>query len=210
MVITWFGHSCFLLENSHGEKILMDPFNKSIGGTPFKGSVDIVTISHDHFDHNYTDLINPGAVIINMPCSYESSSIKIQGLPSYHDNIKGAKRGDNIIYIIETDNLRLCHLGDLGHMLSDKELDLLGVLDILFIPVGGNFTIDPEIAAKLCNKVQSKLVIPMHYKVPHIDFPVHGIEKFIAFMKNAMNLKSHKLTIDAPLEGVNMVKIFEL
>lgn len=210
MVITWFGHSCFLLENSHGEKILMDPFNKSIGGTPFKGSVDIVTISHDHFDHNYTDLINPGAVIINMPCSYESSSIKIQGLPSYHDNIKGAKRGDNIIYIIETDNLRLCHLGDLGHMLSDKELDLLGVLDILFIPVGGNFTIDPEIAAKLCNKVQSKLVIPMHYKVPHIDFPVHGIEKFIAFMKNAVNLKSHKLTIDAPLEGVNMVKIFEL
>lgn len=210
MVITWFGHSCFLLEDSHGEKILMDPFNKSMGGTPFKGSVDIVTISHDHFDHNYTELINPGAMIINTPCSYESSSTRIQGIPSYHDNMKGAKRGDNIIYIIETDDLRLCHLGDLGHMLSDKELDLLGSIDILFIPVGGNFTIDPEIAAKLCNKIQSKLVIPMHYKVPHIDFPVRGIEKFISFMKNATNLKSHKLTIDTPLEGVNMVKIFEL
>ncbi|HAK41935.1 MAG TPA: MBL fold metallo-hydrolase [Clostridium sp.] len=210
MIITWFGHSCFLLENSCGEKVLMDPFNKCLGGTPYKGSVDIVTISHDHFDHNYTDLINPGAMIINTPCLYESSSIKIQGIPSYHDNIKGAKRGNNIIYIIETDNLRLCHLGDLGHMLSDKELDLLGTLDILFIPVGGNFTINPEIAAKLCSKIQSKLVIPMHYKVPHIDFPVYGIEKFIAFMKNAMNLKSHTLTIDTPLEGVNMVKIFEL
>ncbi|WP_346896868.1 MBL fold metallo-hydrolase [Clostridium sp. UBA7503] len=210
MVITWFGHSCFLLENSHGEKILMDPFNKCLGGTPYKGSVDIVTISHDHFDHNYTDLINPGAIIINTPCSYESSSIKIQGFPSYHDNIKGAKRGDNIIYLIETDSLKLCHLGDLGHMLAAEELDLLGTVDILFIPVGSNFTIAPEIAATLCNKIQSKLVIPMHYKVPHIDFPVHGIENFISFMKNAVNLKSHTLAINQPLEGVNLVKIFEL
>lgn len=210
MIITWFGHSCFLIESSTGDKILMDPFHKCLGGYPYKGSADIITISHDHFDHNYTDLINPGSMIISTPCIYQTSSIKIQGIPCYHDKVKGAKRGENIIYLIEIDGFRLCHLGDLGHILSDIEIDMLGSLDILFIPVGGNFTLEAEIASKLCNKIQSKLVIPMHYKVPSINFPVDGIEKFIAFMKNAMNLKSHTLTIDPPLEGVNMVKIFEL
>ncbi len=210
MKITWFGHSCFLLENSKSEKILMDPFDKCLGGNPYKGSVDIITISHNHFDHNYTELINPGAMIINTPCTYETLSLRIKGFPCYHDDVKGAKRGENIIYLIETDDLRICHLGDLGHMLSDEEIDLIGNLDVLFIPVGGNFTIDPEIASNLCNKIQSKLVIPMHYKIPSINFPLHGIEKFIAFMKNATNLKSHTLTIDSSLEGKNLIKIFEL
>ncbi|MEG1257190.1 MBL fold metallo-hydrolase [Clostridium sp.] len=210
MRITWFGHSCFLIENSIGETILMDPFNKCLGGLPYKGSADITTISHDHFDHNYTALINPGSMIINSPCIYETPSIKIQGILCYHDKVKGAKRGENIIYLIETDGFRFCHLGDLGHTLSDKELDIIGSLDVLFIPVGGNFTLEPETASKVCYKIQSKLVIPMHYKIPSINFPVPGIEKFIAFMKNAMNLKSNTLIIDEPLEGTNIVKIFEL
>ncbi|MEG0308842.1 MAG: MBL fold metallo-hydrolase [Clostridium sp.] len=210
MIITWFGHSCFLIQNSLGQKILMDPYDECLGGDPYKGSADIVTISHNHFDHNCTDLVTPGAIIINTPCVYEMPSIKIQGIPCYHDNVKGAKRGENIIYIIEIDELRFCHLGDLGHMLSDKEIDLIGSLDVLFIPVGGNFTIESETAAKLCNKLQSKLVIPMHYKIPSMNFPIHGMEKFIAFMKNAMNLKSNTLVIDEPLSGINNVKIFEL
>lgn len=210
MKITWFGHSCFLIENSKGKKLLMDPFDKCLGGNPYKGSADIITISHNHFDHNYTELINPGAVIINTPCIYEMDDLKIHGLLCYHDNVKGAKRGENIIYMIETEGLRLCHLGDLGHILTDDEIDIIGNLDVLFMPVGGNFTIDPKTASNLCNTIQSKLVIPMHYKIPSINFPLDGIEKFITFMRNAINLNSNTLTIDASLEGKNLVKIFKL
>ncbi len=210
MVITWLGHSCFLIENSLGKRILIDPFNKALGGCPYKGSVDIVTISHNHLDHNYTTDLNPGFITLNSPDIFESESIKIQGFQSYHDKVKGFKRGSNIIYVYETDALRLCHLGDLGHMLTNDVIDMIGTLDILFIPIGNNFTLDSEVAYTLCNKIQSRIVIPMHYKTPFINYPVQGIEKFIVFMKNAMNLNSNTLIIDESPEKINQVKIFQL
>ena len=208
MLITWLGHSCFLIENSLDEKIILDPFNKSMGGNPYVGSADIITISHNHFDHNFTDFINTGATIIKTPCTYESDTIKIEGFPSYHDNAKGAKRGENIIFLIESDNFRLCHLGDLGHMLTDSEIDLIDNIDILFIPVDSNFTLNPNVASNLCNKINCKLIIPMHYKTSSIDYPVYGIEKFIALMKNAMNLKSNSLVIDNFMDQSRKVVLF--
>lgn len=209
MKVTWFGHSSFLIENSDNEKILMDPYDEVLGGCPYRGSVNIVTISHNHFDHNFLDYINPGAVIINSVCSYENKTIKIQGYPSFHDRFMGKKRGDNIIYVIETEGYRLCHLGDLGHMLSQEQIDLLGEIDILFIPVEGNFTLDEETAAKLCKKLNSRVIVPMHYKCDNINYPCHGIEKFIALMKNAMNINSNYFIFDDFLNKNNQVLILK-
>lgn len=210
MVITWFGQSCFLIESLSGEKILIDPFDKALGGSPYKGSVDIVTISHNHLDHNYTDELNPGYITLNSPVIFQSENVRIQGIQSFHDNLQGFKRGNNIIFIYELDNIRLCHLGDLGHMLTDDVIDLIGNIDILFIPIDYNFALDPELAYKLCLKIQSKIVIPMHYKTAAINYPGDGIERFIAFMKNAMNLNSSTLTIDKAPTCLNQVKIFKL
>lgn len=210
MILTWLGHSCFLLETRNGKKVLMDPFDSTLGISPFKGSVDIVTISHNHFDHNYTKELNPGFLTLNTPSTYEDSDIKIQGFLTYHDNVNGYKRGENVIFTYEADNFKICHLGDLGHMLKDELIDLIGDLDVLLIPIGSNFTLDAEIAYKLCKKVQSKVVIPIHYKTPHLAFPGEGIEKFIALMKNAMNLNSNILDLNDILPDKNQVKILKL
>lgn len=210
MVISWLGHSCFLIENALGTRILMDPFNKTLGISPYKGSVNIVTISHNHLDHNYTNELNPGFITLNTPGVFQSESVKIQGFQSYHDNVRGLKRGSNVIYVFESDGLRLCHLGDLGHMLTSDVIDMIGSLDVLFIPIGSNFTLDSKVAYNLCSKIQSKIVIPMHYKTPSINYPLEGIEKFIAYMKNAMNLNSNTLTINESPNTINQVKIFQL
>lgn len=210
MIITWLGHSCFLLETSQGSKILIDPFDSILGSSPYKGSVNIITISHNHFDHNFTKEINPGFLSLTAPGSYEAYDIKIQGFPSYHDNVNGFKRGSNTIFTYEADNLRICHLGDLGHMLTDDAIDLLGSIDVLFIPISSNFTLDAEVAYSLCRKIQSKLVIPMHYKTAQLNFPGEGIEKFIALMKNAMNLDSNTLVLDELPPIKNQVKLLKL
>lgn len=210
MIITWLGHSCFLIESSLGKKILIDPYSHALGNSPYKGSVDILTISHDHFDHNYINDLNPGFITLNSPSIFQSDSVKIQGFPSYHDNVNGFKRGNNVIFVYEIDNFRLCHLGDLGHMLKDEVIDLIGSLDVLFIPIGSNFTLSSEVAYNLCMKIKSKLVIPMHYKTSTIIYPVQGIENFIALMKNAMRLNSNTLIIDEATLGVNQVKLFKL
>lgn len=210
MIITWLGHSCFLIENNSGVKILMDPYDSTLGNSPYKGSVDIVTISHNHFDHNYTKDLNPGFILLNTTGSFQSKDILIQGFPSYHDNINGLKRGDNIIFTYEIDNFKLCHLGDLGHILESEVIDLIGPIDILFIPISSNFTINEDTAHSLCKKLQSKIIIPMHYKISYLNYPGEGIEKFIALMKNATNLHSNIFEFSELSSIKNQVVIMEL
>ncbi len=206
MDIRWLGHSSFLITDSKGTKILTDPFDESVGYDIYRGCVDITTISHHHFDHDYVSNIICENIVDTVG-EFNIKDIKIQGIPSFHDKMQGAKRGENIIFILEIDDLRVCHLGDLGHMLSDSELDLLGSIDVLFIPVGGNFTIDGEEAAKLCKKLQSKVVIPMHYATPNLKFSLEGVEKFLKFMKNATRVGSNTLSIEDKLDDVNKVII---
>lgn len=207
MDITWLGHASFLIKTSNGKKILMDPFDNTVGYDIYRGTVSIVTISHNHFDHNYIKDITYDN-LIDKSGSFQIEDINIQGIQTFHDKMKGAKRGENIVFILEIDGLRVCHLGDLGHLLSDRELDLLGSIDVLFIPVGGNFTIDGEEAAKICKKLQSKIVIPMHYATPKLKFSLEGVEKFLNFMKNATKINSNSFTVeDKLLNETNKVVI---
>ncbi len=210
MDIKWLGHSSFLITDSRGIRLLTDPFNKTVGYPVFKSETDIVTISHQHFDHNYISEIKGKFQTVNKIGFFNVCDIPITGISAFHDNMKGAKRGEIIIYIFEIDGFRLCHLGDLGHVLDKDTLNKLGKIDVLFIPVGGNYTIDGKTASEVAKSINPHIIIPMHYKTLHHTFSIDGVEKFLTYMKNGEKLASSTLHIDKPLEGQNRVLLLEI
>ncbi|MBI4990900.1 MBL fold metallo-hydrolase [Candidatus Gottesmanbacteria bacterium] len=163
MEITYIGHSSFKLRGKSGT-LVSDPFNPASLGSKFpKVEADVVTISHGHDDHNYSGGVSGSPLIIAGPGEYEVKGIKIIGVPSFHDNENGKERGENTIYRIEIDGISVVHLGDLGHKLDDKSLEILDGVDILLIPVGGVYTISAPIAAEVISQLEPKIVLPMHY-----------------------------------------------
>ena len=164
MEITWFGQSCFKIKGSD-LTIVTDPFSPEIGLKLPKLEADIVTISHGHLDHNNIKGVTGNPFIVDGPGEYEDRGINIIGILTSHDDLKGAKHGLNTIYLIEMDELRICHLGDLGHVLSDATLEKIDGVDILMIPCGGIYTIDAEKAQEVISQISPKIIIPMHYKI---------------------------------------------
>jgi len=207
MKITWLGHASFIIEDSKGRKLLTDPFDKTVGYETYKGTADVVTISHEHFDHNYTKDIQGNFELVNKVGFFYACDIPVKGIPSYHDKSKGAKRGDNIIYTFKMDDYVICHLGDLGHALTKEDIEAIGKVNILLIPVGGNFTLDGKEAAEVAKAIDSNIVIPMHYKTPELSFPLDGVENFIMYMKNGDKIENNSLEITAELTEHNIVKI---
>lgn len=163
------GHSCFRIKGRAGftkesVTVITDPFNPTTVGLPLaKLDANIVTVSHQHNDHSYLDKVKQGYFLIDQPGEYEVSGVSILGYSVDHDNKQGTERGKNNIYVIEMDNCRVCHLGDLGRDLTDQELSELGVIDVLLLPVGGHFTITIKEARELVNRITPTVVIPMHY-----------------------------------------------
>ncbi|MDW8802448.1 MBL fold metallo-hydrolase [Clostridium sp. A1-XYC3] len=208
MEITWLGHSSFFIKDSKGRKILMDPFDESVGYDVFKGDVDVVTISHHHFDHDYLENVNYEHSIDKAGFFY-LSDIPVTGVPSYHDKVQGAKRGENIIFILTIDDYKVCHLGDLGYVLSQDDIEKIGKVDVLLIPIGGNYTLDGKEASQVAKLINSPLVIPMHYKTPMLSFELEGLESFLTYMKNGERVGSNKLTLEGPLEDINKVMILD-
>jgi len=144
---------------------LIDPFSKEIGLRSPKIKDDLVLITHDHYDHSNTDNMEGEVFLVNTPGEYERKGIHVRGILSYHDNQEGVERGLNTIFVIKTEEMNVCHLGDLGQdKLNEKQLDEIGDVDILMIPVGGKFTVDPKIAMQIIESIEPKIVIPMHYK----------------------------------------------
>ncbi len=188
MKIKWLGHSSFMITSDTGTKIITDPYHA--GGRfiygEIKESADIVTVSHEHGDHNNVAAVGGNPKVLKETAPVEIKGIKFNGIPTYHDDAGGSKRGSNVIFCFEVDGIRVCHLGDLGHQLGDKEVAALGKVDILLIPVGGNFTIDAKLAADTCRKLNPKVVMPMHYRNERCpEFPVAGVEDFLSIMKKA-------------------------
>lgn len=170
MNITWYGQSCFKIQTksqrgSEAVTIITDPFNKEIGLRPPQGNAEIVTISHSHDDHNNSGAIKGEPFVVDAPGEYSLKGIQIEGIESYHDKEKGAKRGRNTIFTIESEFLKVCHLGDLGHVLSENQLEKIGSVDVLMIPVGGKFTLSAKEAEEVIGQIEPKIIIPMHYKV---------------------------------------------
>lgn len=164
MEITFLGHSSFKIKTKTAT-LVTDPYNsESVGLIYPKTEADIVTISHEHKDHNDISKIDKAPFIINGAGEYEIKDVLIYGIPAYHDSQEGKERGKITVYTIEAEGLRLCHLGDLGHKLTPKQLEQVNGVDVLFIPVGGVYTIDAKGALEVVSQIEPKIVIPMHYQ----------------------------------------------
>lgn len=183
MTITWYGQSCFRLE-SKGVSVLIDPFSKEIGLRAPRLNDNIFLVTHEHYDHNNVPLAGgeamPEQFVIRGPGEYEKSGIHFEGILSYHDNTQGTERGLNTIYLIKMEDMRLCHLGDLGQSkLTDEQVEAIGDVDILFVPVGGKYTIDGKEAAEVVKQIEPKAIVPMHYKAGGLNIDIEGPQKFL-------------------------------
>jgi len=184
MKIKWLGHSAFLITAEDGTRVLMDPYESGaygggIGYGPIQESADIVTVSHDqHEDHNYVKASAGNPVVVNTAGKEQVKGFHITRVPTFHDNSQGKERGKNLVICLEKDGMRICHLGDLGHVLSPAQVKEIGAVDIVLIPVGGTFTIDPKEATEVVTLLKPKVVIPMHYKTPKCGFPLAGVDEF--------------------------------
>ncbi|MBN2075577.1 MAG: MBL fold metallo-hydrolase [Dehalococcoidales bacterium] len=181
MKIKWLGHASFLITSSSGIKVIMDPYEPILGMNyrPIDESADIVTVSHGHGDHNNVAAVKGNPQVIDESTPVEVKGIKFSGIDTYHDDSGGSERGSNVIFCFEVDGIKVCHLGDLGHMLSSEQAASIGKVDVLMAPVGGNFTIDAVTADAVIEKLKPAVVIPMHFcndRCP--DFPVAGVESF--------------------------------
>lgn len=184
MKVRWLGHSCFLLTNARGINILTDPFDETLGYKMTKEKINIITISHEHYDHNNTMGIKGKPVVLKGLVDRDTHKIIFKGIASYHDSIYGKIRGENTIFLIRTDDMVLCHLGDLGHLLDQDQLKEINQVDILFIPVGGYFTINHLQAGQVIEQIKPKIVVPMHYKTDAIKWSIDPVSYFLEKKQN--------------------------
>ena len=208
MYITWLGHACFRLQGKE-VTLVTDPYEESIGlKLPRNLTADIVTVSHNHYDHNNVSAVKGNPFIISDPGEYEVKKVFIYGISSYHDKSRGKERGLNTIYLIKMDNLSICHLGDLGHPLTEEQLNQLESVDILMIPVGGVCTINASESLKVISQIEPRIVIPMHYKIPGLKVDIAALGKFCkeAGVSEKEKIKKLKITQkDLPQEETKIV-----
>jgi len=178
--IWWRGHASFLIE-TEGKRIITDPFNAELGYPLTPVEADLVTVSHEHWDHNATETIGGNPRVIRGTGSVKVGGIEFQGIAAHHDHNRGRERGPVTIFRISAEGLSLVHLGDLGHILSAEQVQEIGAVDILLLPVGGKFTIDAGEAVQIVSLLQPKIVIPMHYATPHLSFSLAPLEKFTSY-----------------------------
>lgn len=187
MTINWHGQSFFEVrsrERGGSEiKIAIDPFDETLGVRVPKAAAEILLISHSHSDHSNKKAITGTPFLIEEPGEYEIKEVFIKGIPAFHDNSRGKERGVVTIYKIEAEAIKVCHLSDLGQKeLTAEQLEEIGEVDILMIPVGGIYTIGPKEAATIISQIEPKIVIPMHYKIPKLKFNFEKVEKFLKVM----------------------------
>lgn len=211
MNIQYYGHSCFKIITKPAGRatenvvIFLDPFDKSVGLRPPQGSADIVLVSHDHYDHNNISAIKGNPIAINMPGEYSIKAINITGIETFHDEKEGAERGRNAVFIIDSEDMRVCHLGDLGTDLSPQQLEKINGIDILFIPIGGKYTLNGKKSAEVVRKIEPKIVIPMHYKMKGTTLDIADEKDFCNEMGNCKKEKISRLNFKKKdLEEKNM------
>jgi len=209
--ISYLGHACFRLRGKEGI-VLCDPYHPTLGLELGKPTAHIVTLSHGHPGHSNAAAVRPVQTqpfVIDGPGEYEVRGILLTGVRSYHDKNKGLERGFNTIYVIRLDDISYCHLGDLGHDLSQSQLEEIGNVDVLFVPVGGEETIGPAEAVSVISQLEPRLVIPMHYAPPQSSFArqLLPLEGFIHEMGLKDLVSKEKVSVTAsslPGEGEEM------
>lgn len=192
--IRWYGHNCFRIRAKEAT-VLTDPVGKRTGYALPKQTTDIVTLSHDHPGHANLEAVKPDFQTINGPGEYELNGVFITGIRTYHDKEKGAELGYNTVYLIEVENLKFAHLGDLGHQLSDGQIEQLNSVDVLFVPAGGGPVLAPAEMAELIAAISPKVVIPMQYRTTRGDAERESIEPFMKHLGVEMLAPVEKLTL---------------
>ena len=200
MKIKWYGHSAFKITTDGGVRIIIDPYEPDgLDGSIVYGKIndeaDIVLTSHDHGDHNYIKDIMGKFVHIRKAGQYEEKGVKIKAIPTFHDKLKGRERGDNLVFVVSAEDMVIAHLGDLGHTLDDNDMQRIGKVDILLLPVGGFFTVDAKEATKIMNDINPVITMPMHYKTDSTGLPIEGLEGFIKDKKNVKEINVSEIVI---------------
>lgn len=178
MDISWLGHSCFRIKGSSAT-IVTDPYSAGLGYSLGKPTARIVTVSHEHPGHCYVEGVGGQPKVVSRPGEYEISDVLIIGIATFHDREGGKKRGKNTVYLMEIDEVAVCHLGDLGHVLTNEQIEDIGNVDVLLLPVGGVSTLNAPMAAEVVRQLEPKVVIPMHYKTPALNRELEPVDRFL-------------------------------
>ncbi|MEK7665205.1 MAG: MBL fold metallo-hydrolase [Patescibacteria group bacterium] len=211
--ISFAGQSCFQISVSnsrdHSADIVIDPFDESVGLKIPNFSADILLITHDHHDHNNIKAVKGNPFLISGPGEYEVRGVFVKGISAFHDDKEGKEKGQNTIYTIEAEEIKFCHLGDLGQkQLTDEQLEKIDGIDVLMIPVGGEYTISSPEAQRIISQIEPKIVIPMHYQLPNLNLKLDDVSKFLKTMGKNSIAPQDKLTIKAsalPKDGMEIV-----
>lgn len=198
MKIKWLGHACFLITSRDGVRIITDPY--AVGGginySPIKETADVVVVSHDHDDHNNVSVVKGTPQIVKGSGTKTARGIQFRGIDTYHDTSQGTQRGPNTVFCFTIDDTKLCHLGDLGHVLSPGQVNEIGAVDILFVPVGGFYTINASVASHVCDQLKPKIAIPMHFKTPDCAFPLASVEDFLKGKKDVRQVEDSEVDFE--------------
>src|SRR5436305_7896406 len=194
MDVTWLGQSCFRLRGKNAA-VVTDPFPPSLGLRLPRQEAEVVTVSHEHDNHSYTQAVRDGAYVVHGPGEYEVAGVSVIGFSTFHDAEKGAKHGRNTIYLIEIDDVRVCHLGDLGHKLEDTDSEAVASPDVLLVPVGGRSVINGAQAAEVVRQLEPRYVVPMHYAIPGLKLELDPIDRFLKEMGVAASEPQPKLSV---------------
>lgn len=181
MNIQWLGHSAFRLVESTGTTIITDPYDGSMVGydLPSGLTADIVTVSHEHVDHNFLQAVQGNPMVLNQEGAFEINGVHITSMKSFHDHHCGDRRGGNLIFKFRMDGVDICHLGDIGEACSIDICSQIGSVDILLIPVGGTYTIDAETAKEFVELLMPDIVIPMHYRTKDCEMDIDKLDSFL-------------------------------
>ena len=193
MKIKWLGHAAFLITSDAGIRIITDPYTSEEGLNyrDIDQPADIVTVSHEHLDHNNIKAVKGNPVVLKR--SGEAKGITFKAVQAFHDAAGGKRRGPVLLFCFTIDGVRLCHLGDLGHVPDNRQLLEIGTVDILMIPAGGYFTIEPDIANQVVSMIKPKVVIPMHFQTDRTNWPFAGVDKFLKGKTNVRRLDTSEI-----------------
>jgi L-ascorbate metabolism protein UlaG (beta-lactamase superfamily) len=198
MKVKWIGHACFLITAENGLKVITDPY--AVGGgirySPIKEAADVVLVSHEHSDHNNVSVVHGRPEILKGSGDKTAKGIRFKGIAVHHDASQGRERGPNTVFGFSIDDIRFCHLGDLGHELSSEEVGEVGSVDVLFIPVGGFYTIDAAVASRVCEQLNPAVIIPMHFKTSQCAYPIAPVEDFLRGKKNVHRIEESEVELE--------------
>jgi len=217
MNIIWHGQSFFEISTKdidHQElKIAIDPFDKSLGLKIPKTEAQILLITHGHSDHSNKKAIDGNPFLIEDPGEYEIKGVHIKGIQGFHDDSQGKEKGQVVFYVIETENMKICHLSDIGQKeLTSEQIEEIGDVDILMIPVGGVYTIDAKQASNIISQIEPKIVIPMHYQIPKLNLKLNSLDQFLKEVgsQKIEPQKKFKVKISDLPKEIMQVVVFEV